>query len=192
MNTEMILWVLLIVVMLFVLATVIALRNSIVRGKNNVQRAWADVIAWQRKKTNVIPELEKGIRQYSEFESSTQEKLTKLRMLIAQLSKDEINADKLEKAELVTKEVITGLKATFESYADLKASELYLRWMKELSEVEDNVAAAISVFNASVQDFNNSIQEFPGNIVNGNLNHEKPVKPFHDSAAESGLEYKLA
>lgn len=192
MNTSYIFIGALVAVVVLVPTIIISLRNGIVRGKNGYQRTWADVIAWQRKKNNVISQLESGIKNYSEFEASTQEKLTNLRMLIAQLSEKDISSEKLEKAQVATKEVMAGMKATFEAYANLKTSDLYLRWMRELSEIEDNVAAAITVFNASVQDFNDSIQVFPGNIVNGMFNNEIRVTPFNDSQAENGLEYKLA
>lgn len=189
MNTSTITLIVVVFAVWGLIMYIVSVRNGIVRNKNGFKRAWATVIAWQRKKNNVIPELEKGMKKYGEFESATHVKLTELRASLGKLSEEKIDQKELQEVEGMTKELITGLKATFEAYANLKTSDLYLRWMKELSEIEDNVAAAITVFNSSVQEFNNSIQEFPGNLINSLFNNETAVKEFTDSKAQEGFEY---
>jgi LemA protein len=85
---------------------------------------------------------------------------------------------------------MSGLNVAVEAYPELKASDLYKGWMKELAEAESNVAAAIQIFNRNVEDFNNSLQVFPGNMVNGFFNREKPLATFTDPEAEADFEYK--
>lgn len=189
MNTILLVLAGLVSISLFVTFYIIAVHNSIVTNKNAVKRAWATVLAHQRKKGNVLPEFERGIKEYSEFEVKTHATLTELRSSMETLKEENINTEHLQHVEQKTTELVTGLKATFEAYADLKTSDLYLRWMNELSEIESNVVAAIEIFNREVQSFNDGIQTFPANVVNTHINHEAALIEFTDSVAQAGFEY---
>jgi|SRR5688572_4109145 len=172
------------------IATTISLRNGIVSSKNRVKRAWADVIAYQRRKLNVIPALEQGLKDHQAYEQSTLEKVTALRSAVAALSADNVNVGQLQQADQLSKSLLSGLRVTAEAYPVLKTSELYAGWMRELSEAEENIAAAIIIFNGTVHVFNDGIQEFPGNMVNAWFNHERPLETFTDTAAQAGIEYR--
>ena len=175
---------------LILVFSVVGMYNGIVEGKNRVKRAWADVIAYQVQKMKVIPELERGMKQYQEFEQGTLQKLTELRSSLGRLSGDVIDPEQLQKVQAQSQTLFGGLRATFEAYPNLKTSDLYQKWMKELAETQSNITAAITIFNETVQSFNNALQEFPSNMVNSSLNHETPVKVFSDTAAQAEFEYR--
>lgn len=168
----------------------IDIHNCIIAAKNRVKRAWGDVIAFQVNKMKVIPELEKGIKGYQEFEQGTLTKLIELRSFVTSLSKDTVDVEKLEKIENHSRAIIDGLRVTFENYPQLKTSDLYSRWMKELSEIQANITAAIGIFNAGVEEFNNRIQSFPGSMVNSIWNKEFAINTFTDTAASGEFGFK--
>jgi LemA protein len=176
--------------LVIIVGTIVGIYNSIIAGKNRVKRAWADVIAYEVQKQKVIPALERGMKEYKEFESDTFKKIAELRTATARLSSDSIDPQLLEKAQAATQSLFTGLRATFEAYPTLKASELYTKWMRSLEEMQQNITAAITIFNQSVESFNDSIQQFPGSLVNSLLNKEPTVNTFTDTAAQAELEYK--
>lgn len=190
MTTGMIILCILAFFALIGISTVISLRNGIVSSKNRVKRAWADVIAYQRRKLNVIPALEQGLKDHQAYEQSTLEKLVALRSAVSALSAETVNIGQLQQAEQLSKSLLSGLRVTVEAYPALKTSELYAGWMRELSEAEENIAAAIVIFNGTVHVFNDGIQEFPGNMVNTWFNREQPLETFTDSAAQAGIEYQ--
>ncbi len=169
---------------------VVGLRNGIVSAKNRVKRAWADVIAYQRKKLNVIPALEEGLKKYQAYEEGVLKSLTALRSSVAKLSDDQVNVGDLQEVDQHSKALLSGLRVAVEAYPVLKASELYAGWMRELAEAEENIAAAIVIFNGTVQGFNDNIQEFPGNLVNSWFNHEGTLETFSDSKAQGQFEYQ--
>ena len=179
-------------VVILTVAAVIGLRNDIVSAKNRVKRAWADVIAYQRKKLNVIPELEKKLREYQAYEQGAFGDITALRNAVAKLSPDAVNVGQLQEVVQQSKSLLAGLRVAVEAYPNLKTSELYAGWMRELAEAEENIAAAIVIFNGTVQGFNDRIQEFPGNVVNSRFNREQTLETFTDSAAQDGFEYQPA
>ena len=92
--------------------------------------------------------------------------------------------------EQLASSLLQGLKVTVEAYPELKASDVYLKVMAEISEQQEQIAAAIRIFNQNVEDFNNGIQMFPGSLVNSFLNKKSKVETFSDSQASSGFDYK--
>jgi LemA protein len=62
--------------------------------------------------------------------------------------------------------------------------------MREIAEQQENVGAAIRIFNQNVEDFNNGIEQFPNSVINNMLNKKEKLNTFRDEEAESGFEYK--
>lgn len=175
---------------IIVICVVVGVRNGIIAAKNRVQRAWADVIAYQRKKLRVIPALEEGLEKHQAYEQGVMQQLTALRSSVAKLSPDSVDVGQLQRVDQQSKALLSGLQVAVEAYPVLKTSELYAGWMRELAEAEENIAAAIVIFNSTVEGFNDSIQEWPGSAVNARYNREKPLDTFTDSAAQNEFEYK--
>ena len=76
------------------------------------------------------------------------------------------------------------------NYPELKANELYLKMMSEIEEQNDNVSAAITIFNRNVELFNNHIQIFPNNIINTATLGKKKLRPFRDNQASQSFDYR--
>ncbi len=55
--------------------------------------------------------------------------------------------------------------ALAEAYPDLKANTNFMELQRELSDVENKIAAARRFFNNAVQEYNTAIQQIPGNLV---------------------------
>ena len=83
-----------------------------------------------------------------------------------------------------------NLNVVIENYPELKANEIYLKMMNEIEEQNENVGAAISIYNRNVELFNNQIQVFPHNIVNNMLLQKKAVRPFRDQAVTQSFDYR--
>jgi LemA protein len=174
----------------FVLLFIIATYNGIINRKNAVKRAWADVMTQERQKNKILPELEKAVSQYSEFEEGLQSKITELRSALGKLSSDTPDAGQLQEVEKLSESVLSGIRVSVEAYPELKASELFNNLMREITEQQEHIGAAIRIFNYNVEQFNNGIQNFPANMVNGMLNKETQIDTFSDSEAAGGFEYK--
>lgn len=190
MNLGLIVLVGLALFALVIVGTVVGLRNGIVSAKNRIQRAWADVIAYQRKKLKVIPALEQGLKDHQVYEQDAFKEITALRTSVGKLSEGRVDVAQLQEVSMRSKALLSGLRVAVEAYPILRTSELYAGWMRELSEAEENIAAAIVIFNASVHGFNDRVQLFPGNLVNSWFNRETPLDTFTDSEAQDEFEYR--
>lgn len=176
--------------LLTIIVLFVMIRNRIVAFFNATQRAWADVTTYERQKLRVLDELSPLVSQYADFEQGTLQKVTELRQQILSLNLKQTDVAQLQKVEALTQEMMRGLSVVVENYPELKANDVYLRMMNEIDEQNDNVSAAIQIFNRNVELFNNYIQAFPNNIVNGFSLSKKPIRPFSDRRAQSSFDYK--
>ncbi|MFJ2490099.1 LemA family protein [Pseudomonas iridis] len=162
--------------------------NGIIGGHNRVQRAWSDVLVYERQKTKILDQLQKVLADFMVFEASLLEKIAGLRSAIHGLPA-RADGNALATVEVASRELMGGLRIAFEAYPDLKASKAANNMMREITEQQENVGAAITIYNRNVELFNNSIEMFPGSVVNGLLNKKTRVTPFSDTGASQGFSY---
>lgn len=177
---------------IFVLIVIwgIVVRNNIVRYFNATRRAWAEVANFERQKIKTLESLENTLLQYTQFEKSTLEKVTELRQQILNLNIQEADVSKLQHIEKLSQDLIKNLAVVVEDYPELKADTLYSQMMDDIQEQNENVSAAISIFNRNVEAFNNTIQIFPNNLINSITLSKKAIRPFSDSAASQNFDYR--
>ena len=183
----------LLIFFLLIIAVIVAcimIRNNIVRHHNASIRAWSDVASYERQKLKILDGLQPLVEQYSNFEKGTLEKVTELRQNILNLNLNNADVAQLQRIERLNKEVMHSLNVVVENYPELKADEIYLKMMNEIEEQNENVGAAITIFNRNVELFNNNIQIFPNNIVNTLSLGKKAIRPFRDLAATQNFDYR--
>lgn len=164
------------------------IRNQIVMQFNATQRAWADVISYERQKIQTLDELQKIVEQYSQFEQNTLTQVIALRQNIINL--DMKDSSQIQKIETMSRELMHSLNVVVENYPELKANEMYMQMMKNIDEQNNNVSAGITIFNRNVEWFNNYIQIFPNNWVNTFFTGKKALRPFQDHQAQQNFNYR--
>ena len=168
----------------------IVIRNNIVKNENAAKRAWSDVASFERQKVKILDDLRPLIDRYGDFEQSTMTQISALRQNILNLNQSTQDVAKLEQIEQQTSQLLKGIHVQVEAYPELKANEIYQKLMHEITDQNENVGAAISIFNRNVEHFNNSIQIFPNNVVNSMSLNKKALKPFQDRVMDIGFDYK--
>lgn len=177
--------VLIVIVVLIVLLALwaIAIYNSLVRLKNQVQEGWSGIDVQLKRRHDLIPNLVESVKGYQQHEKSTFEEVTKLRDQAMQAQGVEGKA----KAESALSLGLGRLFAVAENYPDLKASANFIDLQKNLSDIEDNLQNARRYYNATARDFNTKVQSFPDNLVANSFSFKS--QPFFelDDAAEKAV-----
>ncbi len=155
--------IVLLVVVLVVLIGLVALYNRLVRARNRVDNAWAQVEVQLKRRWDLIPNLVETVKGYASHERGTFEAVTNARTA-AQQAKSPAEA---AQAEGILSQALGRLFAVAEAYPDLKATQNFQELQAQLSETEDKVAISRQVYNDTVLTYNNSIQTFPGAAVAG-------------------------
>ncbi len=153
-----------------VVVWVIGIYNSLVRLRNRVKEAWAQVDVQLKRRFDLIPNLMETVKGYMSHERETLEAVTQARAAVAGAGAGNM-AGRME-AEAGLGAALGKLLVTVEAYPDLKASTNFLALQEELSSTENKISFARQFYNETVMNLNNKVQMFPGNIIAGMFNFE--------------------
>ena len=142
--------------------------NRLVRGRNRVREAWADIDVQLKRRHNLIPNLVEAVKGYMTHERGVLENVTKARSAVMGAKNP---ADVAEKESMLS-DALKSLFAVSENYPDLKASETLLELQREVRDAEDKIQAARRFYNTNVRDYNTAIESFPVNLLAGMFNFE--------------------
>jgi len=132
--------------------------NGLVRLRNRVEAAWAQIDVQLKRRYDLIPNLVETVKAYAAHEQATLQAVVEARnrAMAAPTGSHEQAA-----AENVVTGALRQLFALSEAYPDLKANQGFLGLQEELTASEDKIAYARQFFNDSVLRFNNKIEAFP-------------------------------
>ncbi|MGE3619399.1 MAG: LemA family protein [Acidimicrobiia bacterium] len=157
-------WILIAIVVVAVIY-LIATYNGLVRFRNQIENAWAQIDVQLKRRYDLIPNLVETVKGYASHERATLDAVIQARNLglNAQGPRDQAEAEN----------VITGaLKSVFalsEAYPDLKANQNFLNLQEELTGTEGRIAYARQYYNDAVFKYNTKIQSFPAVVIANSL-----------------------
>jgi len=157
----MIIGIVLLVLIVIPLLWIIGAYNGLIRLRNQLENAWAQIDVQLKRRHDLIPNLVETVKGYASHERAVFEKVTTARSMAIQASTP---VDKA-KAENMLRDTLKSLFAVAEAYPELKANANFMQLQSQLKELEDNIEYARRYYNAIVRDFNILIESFPSNIV---------------------------
>lgn len=155
-------WVLIGVVVVVAFGIIIAIFNSVIGKKNQVDFAFASIDAQLKKRYDLIPNLVASCEKYMGYEEKLLKDITETRSRIMQGGDSEkVTMD----GQLSTQ--LRSIFALAENYPDLKSIESFTLLLRSLNEVEEQLSASRRAFNAAVTSYNNAVQMFPTSMAAG-------------------------
>ena len=150
------------VVIAFIVVSVIAMYNSLVRRRNEVDNAWSQIDVQLKRRLDLIPNLVETVKGYASHEKATLDAVIQARnsAMSASSSPHEQAA-----ADSAVAGALRQLFALSEAYPDLKANQGFVSLQEELSNTESRIAYARQFYGDAVLAYNTAIQKFPGSIV---------------------------
>jgi len=162
----------LIIIVLVIIAVVVlalvAIYNSLVKRRNQVDNSWSQIDVQLRRRHDLIPNLVEAVKDYMEFEQETLTRVTEARA--AAISAEDRGPEAQARAENMLSDALKSLFAVAENYPDLKANQNVMSLQEELTATENKISFARQFYNDSVLTYNNRIQTVPSNIVAGLFN----------------------
>ncbi len=146
--------------------------NKLVALDQKADQAFADIDVQLKQRQDLIPNLVETVKGYATHERATLDSVTQARAAAAGATS--IN-DKVAAENMLTG-ALGKLFAVAEAYPDLKANTNYLELQRELSDIENKLAAARRFFNNAVAEFNAVRAQFPTVLFAGLIGFgtEKP------------------
>ncbi len=158
-------WIIPVVIVVIIALAVIGVYNGLVRLRNQVKNAWAQIDVQLKRRYDLIPNLVETVKGYAQHEQGTLEGVTQARnmAMAAGNVKDQVRAENMLSGAL------KSLFAVAEAYPELKANTNFLQLQAELSDTESKIAFSRQFYNDTVQKYNTKIELFPNNIFAGML-----------------------
>jgi LemA protein len=167
-------------VVVFLVFVFIAMYNSLVQGRIQVQNAWSQIDVQLKRRHDLIPNLVETAKGYVKHERGTLEAITQARSAAMQATGPAAAA----KAEGALSDALSKFFLVVENYPDLKANQNFLAVQEELSSTENKVSFARQFYNDQVLAYNTKVQSVPTNIVAGMFNFKLSEFFQIDAAAE--------
>ena len=139
--------------------------NRLVRQRNQVDAAWAQIDVQLKRRYDLIPNLVETVRGYAAHERGTLDAVIQARNFAVGAAA-QAPATRAQ-AENALTQTLGRLFALAEAYPNLKANQNFLALQSELGNTEDKIAYARQFHNSAVQTYNTSTQSIPTNIVAG-------------------------
>ena len=155
----------LVVLLVVVVVWAIAMYNRLVRLRNQVQGAWAQIDVQLKRRHSLIPNLVETVKGYAAHERGTFEAVVQARN--AAVAVQGQGPSQQAPAEGMLTQALGRLFALAEAYPQLKANENFAALQSELRDTEDRIAYSRQFYNSAVQTLNQSIQSIPTNFIAG-------------------------
>jgi len=154
------------VVILFVVgifAYLITIYNSLVRLKNDIDKAWANIDVLLKQRHDELPKLIETCKGYMQYEQKTFQLITEARTAYMRAG----SVTEKAQADNMISGALKSLFAVSENYPDLKANNNFMQLQKRISELEEKIADRREFFNDDVNTYNIRIQQFPDVFLAG-------------------------
>lgn len=174
-----ILVIVILVIVVVLIVAIIALYNNLVKLRNMVDNAWAQIDVQLQRRLDLIPNLVETVEGYATHERGTLDEVTQARSAVMSARTPE---GKMEADGILTG-ALKSLFAVAEAYPDLKANVNFQQLQAELSNTEDKISYMRQSYNDTVMKYNTAIQTFPAVLIAGMMGFSQ--RESFDAAAGS-------
>lgn len=141
----------------------ITIYNSLVRLRNDIDKAWANIDVLLKQRHDELPKLIETCKGYMQYEQKTFQLVTEARTAFMKAS----SVGEKAQADNLISGALKSLFAVAENYPELKANNNFMQLQKRISELEEKIADRREFFNDDVNTYNIRIQQLPDVFIAG-------------------------
>jgi LemA protein len=153
----------LILIVVGIFAYLITIYNSLVRLKNDIDKAWANIDVLLKQRHDELPKLIETCKGYMQYEQKTFQLITEARTAYMRAG----SVGEKAAADNMISGALKSLFAVSENYPELKANNNFMQLQKRISELEEKIADRREFFNDDVNTYNIRIQQLPDVFIAG-------------------------
>jgi len=152
----------------------ITIYNSLIRLKNDIDKAWANIDVLLKQRHDELPKLIETCKGYMQYEQKTFQLITEARTAYMKAT----SVGEKAQADNLISGALKSLFAVSENYPELKADNNFMQLQKRISELEEKIADRREFFNDDVNTYNIRIQQLPDVFIAGlmHLQHREMFK----------------
>ena len=178
----------LVLIVVGVIAYLTTIYNSLVRLKNDIDKAWANIDVLLKQRHDELPKLIETCKGYMQYEQQTFQLITEARTAFMRAS----SVSEKAQADNLISGALKSLFAVSENYPELKANNNFMQLQGRITELEEKIADRREFFNDDVNTYNIRIQQLPDVFIAGlmHLQHRDLFKVTEEDRRD--VEVKLA
>jgi len=139
----------------------ITIYNSLVRLRNDIDKAWANIDVLLKQRHDELPKLLETCKGYMQYEQKTFQLVTEARTAFMKAT----SVSEKAQADNLISGALKSLFAVAENYPELKANNNFMQLQGRISELEEKIADRREFFNDDVNTYNIRIQQLPDVFV---------------------------
>jgi LemA protein len=186
-----------VIIVVVILAVLLGITyNSMVKPKNEVDKAWSDIQAQYQRRNDLIGNLVESVKGAANFEKSTLTDVINARASASKITIDPTNltAEKLQEfqnAQGGLSQALGKLMVVSEQYPNLRTNENFLALQAEIAGTENRVTQSRKEYNEIILNYNNAISTFPKNLVAGLFGFKNKPGFGADDASQKAPQVKF-
>lgn len=146
----------------------VVIYNGLVRYKNQVHNAFAQIDVQLKRRHDLIPNLVAVAKGYMAHETDTLDLVIKARQQAMNINATDLDTSSLAQmaqVETYLSSALSRLYAVVENYPELKADTVMRDLFDEITHTENRIGFARQHYNDSVMFYNNQREVFPNNLI---------------------------
>lgn len=177
-----------IVVVALLVMWVVGMYNGLVKMRNQVKNAWAQIDVQLKRRHDLIPNLVETVKGFASHEKETLTDVIEARTRA--VAAPDVASKSAAESELGS--ALGRLMVVVEQYPDVKANQNFLALQEELTSTENKIGFSRQNYNDSVMGYNTRIESFPSNLVAGSFGFtEEDFFELRDEEARQTPEVKF-
>jgi len=170
--------IIVILVVLLLVAAIVLIYNRLVRSRNKVDNAWAQVDVQLKRRYDLVPNLVETVKGYAAHEQETFNQVVEARTKAV----DATTVEEQGEAENMLTGALRRLFALADAYPALRASENFQTLQAQLEQAEDKIAVSRQIYNDTTLSYNNAVQTVPANVVASVFGFQ--TRPFFEAGED--------
>lgn len=168
MGLAILVLVILILIAVAIVLYLVTIYNSLVRLKNDIDKAWANIDVLLKQRHDELPKLIDTCKGYMQYEQKTFQAIVEARNAYqnATTVQDKAQADNMVSGAL------KSLFAVAENYPDLKANNNFMQLQGRITDLEEKIADRREFYNDDVNTYNIRIQQVPDVFIARLMNYQ--------------------
>lgn len=145
--------------------------NNLQAQDEQVTAAWSEVVNQYQRRSDLVPNLVKVVKQYADQEQEVFTQVAEARSRAGSITvtpevlNDPQAIEQYSQAQAQMGSALSRLMAVSERYPELKSDALFQDLQAQLEGTENRIAVARNRYIQEVQGYNTTVRQFPTNIT---------------------------
>ena len=165
--------------------------NKAVKLQEGVDEKWGNVQSAYQRRADLVPNIVKIVMEAAKNEKEILTKVTQARSGMVGVADEIKNAKNPEQMEMLGKKINTAINLAYEAYPQIRSTEGFIEFQKQLEGTENRINRERDLFNESVKEYNTHIRGFFNRMLLNKEEFSKKESFSADAGAEKAPEINM-